>query len=217
MKRIWISLVAAGLLMIAAFAPAAADGHEVTVDLDEIDGSGVSGTATLTGEDGQTTVTIEVEGTEEGAVHPVHIHAGTCADLGDVIFPLEDVVDGMSETVVEADLADIRALDHAINLHLSEDDMATWVACGNIGVAEVEEDDAVEEDDEVVEEDDEVVEEDDADDAVTDDEADDAEEVLPATGDLSGMGTETAVVLMALLASISMGAGLLIRRRTAHA
>src|SRR5215213_9863747 len=28
---------------------------------------------------------------EEADAHPVHIHSGTCADLGDVVVPLEDV------------------------------------------------------------------------------------------------------------------------------
>ncbi|MBA3415876.1 MAG: hypothetical protein H0U10_11695, partial [Chloroflexia bacterium] len=26
-----------------------------------------------------------------GATHPVHIHTGTCAELGDVVFPLNDL------------------------------------------------------------------------------------------------------------------------------
>jgi hypothetical protein len=229
MKRFWISLVAAGLLAVAAIAPVAAQDDELTIDLEEINGSGVSGTATLTGEDGTTMVDIQLEGTPEGGVHPVHIHAGTCDDLGDVVFPLEDVEEGMSQSTVEASLDEILAADHAINVHLSVDEMDVYVACGDIAMAEEEEDDAVtdEEDDAVAEDDEEVVT-DDEDDAVTDDEddamvddeedavvdeEDDAEDVVPATGSIGGFGPEAGVLMLTLAAGATLGAGLLIRRR----
>lgn len=96
--------------------------------------------------------------------HPAHIHAGVCPDVGDVVFPLEDVTtpseDGMgtpdamsspvadtamagtpmadmgmmleSTSTVEAPLEDILAAEHAINLHMSADNMALYVACGDI-------------------------------------------------------------------------------------
>ncbi|TVR75444.1 MAG: hypothetical protein EA415_03850 [Sphaerobacteraceae bacterium] len=244
MKRFWISMIAAGLLTIAAIAPAAADEHSMTIDLDEVDGSGVSGTATMTETDGETTVSIELDGTPEDGVHPVHIHAGTCDDLGDVVFPLEDVVDGMSESTVEASIDDIMAADHAINVHLSEDEMDVYVACGNIGTGD-EEDDAVMDDDAVAEDDDDAVtdydddavaEDDDAaveddDAAVTDDDdaeaaddadaiaeeddaADDAEDLVPATGGVAGFGAEAGILMMTLAAGLTLGAGVLIRRRS---
>lgn len=260
MKRFWISMIAAGLLTIAAIAPAAADEHSMTIDLDEVDGSGVSGTATMTETDGETTVSIELDGTPEDGVHPVHIHAGTCDDLGDVVFPLEDVVDGMSESTVEASIDDIMAADHAINVHLSEDEMDVYVACGNIGTGD-EEDDAVMDDDAVAEDDDDaamdddddavaeddddavmdddddaVAEDDDAaveddDAAVTDDDdaeaaddadaiaeeddaADDAEDLVPATGGVAGFGAEAGILMMTLAAGLTLGAGVLIRRRS---
>jgi hypothetical protein len=244
MKRLWISMIAAGLLAIAAIAPAAADEHSMTIDLDEVDGSGVSGTATLTETDGETTVEIELDGTPEDGVHPVHIHAGTCDDLGDVVFPLEDVVEGTSESTVEASIDDIMAAEHAINVHLSEDEMDVYVACGNIGTGD-EDDDAATDDDAVAEDDDDaamddeddaamdddddaVAEDDDAamddqddaaaeDDAAVaeeDDQADDAEDLVPATGGVAGFGTEAGLVLMSLAAGLTLGAGVLIRRRS---
>src|SRR5690606_21586066 len=36
------------------------------------------------------------EGTQSEA-HPAHIHSGTCAELGDVVYPLEDVTGGHLE------------------------------------------------------------------------------------------------------------------------
>lgn len=96
------------------------------------------------------------------AAHPAHIHSGTCEELGDVVFPLNDVVStdlavstyatpadsvnatpppalastpvintGQS-TTIEAALDDILAAEHAINVHLSAEDIDVYIACGNI-------------------------------------------------------------------------------------
>jgi len=96
------------------------------------------------------------------ATHPAHIHSGTCDTLGDVVFPLNDVMStdltvstfatpadapgatpppalastpvittGQS-TRVEAALDDILAAEHAINVHLSADEIGTYIACGDI-------------------------------------------------------------------------------------
>lgn len=230
MKRFWISIVAAGLIAMAAIAPVAADEHEVTVDLSEVDGSGVSGTATLTEEDGQTMVDISLDGTPEGGVHPVHIHAGTCDDLGDVVFPLEDVEEGMSSSTVDASIDDIMAAQHSINVHLSADEISVYVACGEIAMADegddeeaTDDDDAAtdEEDDEAAEddddaamdEDDDEAAEDDDDAAMDDEDDEEAEDLVPATGGDGGFGVEAGMLLMTLGAGAALGAGLLIRRR----
>lgn len=102
-----------------------------------------------------------------GAVHegdyPGHIHAGSCEDLGDVVFPLgnasvggllagmdgeeaeEDAAEAemmgsedrvpvaTSYTVVEASLEDILAEEYAINYHESEENIQNYVACGDLG------------------------------------------------------------------------------------
>ncbi|HEY7034938.1 MAG TPA: plastocyanin/azurin family copper-binding protein [Thermomicrobiales bacterium] len=87
---------------------------------------------------------------------PVHIHDGTCAALGDVVFPLNDVGSGMmsdgtpvaagafvgaqsavpvaiSVTTVDATLASLADGNHAINVHKSATEIGTYVACGDIG------------------------------------------------------------------------------------
>ncbi len=79
--------------------------------------------------------------------HPAHIHTGTCAELGDVVVPLENVeapsgeaagpesahaVD-ISRTFVDLPLEDIIAGGHAINVHLSDEEIGTYIACGDIG------------------------------------------------------------------------------------
>ncbi|MDQ3412343.1 MAG: hypothetical protein M3509_09530 [Chloroflexota bacterium] len=80
--------------------------------------------------------------------HPAHIHTGTCGDgLGEVVLPLTDVAMAEGEhsgadtvhaiksshTVVDAPLQDIIDGGHAINVHLSAEEIGTYIACGNIG------------------------------------------------------------------------------------
>jgi len=116
----------------AETATAAAGGGRVTVDLSEQNGSGQSGTATLESMDGgMTHVTIELS-SPPADPQPAHIHSGTCAELGDVVHPLTNVEGGSSETDVAASLEDLQAADFAVNVHMSEADIGTYVACGDI-------------------------------------------------------------------------------------
>lgn len=105
----------------------------LTVELEELNDSGVSGTATLTeaGEN-QTTVTIKVEGATGD--HPAHIHTGTCDDLNpNPLFPLNNVdANGNSETTVDVGLTELSGGGFAINLHKSAQEIGVYVACGNI-------------------------------------------------------------------------------------
>lgn len=80
--------------------------------------------------------------------HPVHIHAGTCEELGDVVAPLADVAYPSGEQMgpesarlvevsevnnVDIPLQEIIAGGHAINVHRSADEIDTYIACGDIG------------------------------------------------------------------------------------
>jgi Domain of unknown function (DUF4331) len=104
---------------------------EVSIDLDELSNSGVSGSATLTADGDQTHVVLDVEGASGG--NPVHIHNGTCTNLLDVVFPLTDIdASGMSETTVDMKLSDLLDGEFAINAHLSADQINTYITCGDI-------------------------------------------------------------------------------------
>jgi hypothetical protein len=80
--------------------------------------------------------------------HPAHIHSGTCAELGDVVIPLENVAvpagathEGteaahdvkVSQTHVDMPLQEIIDGEHAINVHLSAEEIDVYIACGDIG------------------------------------------------------------------------------------
>lgn len=87
------------------------------------------------------------------ATHPAHIHAGTCADPGDVAVPLADVADPAAEpgaevrgaaaarpvegsfTTVDVPLDELLAGPYAVNVHLSAEEIGTSIACGDIGGA----------------------------------------------------------------------------------
>ncbi len=88
------------------------------------------------------------EAVEASVPRPVHIHSGNCTELGDVVVPLVDLVAPQgnrvgqgrraalaetSYTNVPLPLDAILAEDHAINAHLSADEIETYIACGEIG------------------------------------------------------------------------------------
>jgi plastocyanin len=86
---------------------------------------------------------------DEAEVHPAHIHSGSCAELGDVVVPLTDIAHigddaertGATSaipvksgvTVVDMPLQEIIDGGHAINVHLSAEEIGTYIACGDIG------------------------------------------------------------------------------------
>lgn len=83
---------------------------------------------------------------------PAHIHSGSCGEeeLGEVVAPLTELTGGVggaaaalgnaqavtaesSFTSVPLPLDTILAADHAINVHLSADEIEQYIACGEIG------------------------------------------------------------------------------------
>lgn len=129
-----VAAVAFALLAVASFPAARTMAQDdVVVPINELNGSGISGDASLTDNgDGTTTVDILVDGATGG--HPAHIHSGTCTELGDVVYPLTDVdASGESVTVIDVPLSELQTTGpYAINIHLSADEIGTYVACGDI-------------------------------------------------------------------------------------
>jgi hypothetical protein len=121
-------------LAVAACGGSSAGGDEkMTVPLAELVGSGQSGTVTLTpAGDGTTRVLVRV-GNPPRAEQPAHIHPGTCGDLDPLpAYPLEPVTGGSSATTISASLRELRSGRFAVNVHLSEEEIRTSVACGEI-------------------------------------------------------------------------------------
>lgn len=93
--------------------------------------------------------------TASNAPHPAHIHDGTCDNLGDVVYPLNDVsgailsstpeatpaspsdaesgsVVGDSRTEVDVSLDDLTSGEYAVNVHKSAEEIDVYIACGNV-------------------------------------------------------------------------------------
>lgn len=105
--------------------------REVSVTLDALNDSGMSGEAVLTETEDGTQVSLTVEGATGG--HPVHIHFGTCDNLGEVAAPLTDIDGtGMSETTVGLTIDELTGEEYAINAHESAANITNYVACGDI-------------------------------------------------------------------------------------
>ncbi len=105
----------------------------VTVKLSAQNNSGISGTATLTEVDGKAQVKLALTGGLATLAEPAHIHLGSCAALGDVKYPLSNVLTGKSTTVLNVSLAQLKAgLPLAINVHKSVAEAGVYVACGDI-------------------------------------------------------------------------------------
>lgn len=108
----------------------------VTVAMAAQNNSGETGTAVLTKlEDGKTKVTLNLTGAPQNITQPAHIHLGSCAALGDVLFPLQPPLNGQSETLLDIDLQKdiLDKLPLAVNVHKSLGEINIFFSCGDIG------------------------------------------------------------------------------------
>ena len=105
----------------------------ITVQLQPKGNSGVSGTATLTPKGNQTQVVVQLKGNISNVAQPAHFHSGTCDKLDPKPkFPLADVVNGTSSSVVSASVSELTSGQYTINVHKSAAEVKTSVACGNV-------------------------------------------------------------------------------------
>src|SRR5215212_8923429 len=86
---------------------------------------------------------------ETMAPRPAHIHTGTCDEIGEVVAPLTDLTGATggdrvgqarraipaesSFTSVPLTLDAILGEDHVVNVHLSAEEIETYIACGEVG------------------------------------------------------------------------------------
>lgn len=103
-----------------------------TISLQTLNDSGVTGTVSFSRVGDKTGVKVEVAPAGNPDM-PAHIHPGTCAELiPQPKFPLENVLNGLSSTVVPATIDELFAGDLAVNIHKSNDDLRTYTACVDI-------------------------------------------------------------------------------------
>lgn len=106
---------------------------EKTITLSQQNNSGESGTAILKELGGKVVVTLNLTGAPIGVQQPAHIHAGTCAKIGAVKYPLTFPTDGWSETSLDTTIDKLMSeLPLALNVHKSKDQASVYVSCGDI-------------------------------------------------------------------------------------
>ncbi|MCH8989298.1 MAG: CHRD domain-containing protein [Chloroflexi bacterium] len=106
----------------------AESGQSLTIVLDELNGSGQSGWATLTNRGAQTEVVVSAT---SGISALAHIHDGSCQSLGGVALALSDTSGSSSSTIVDATLDSLISGSFAVNLH-DAGDASVYTSCGNI-------------------------------------------------------------------------------------
>lgn len=114
-------------------AAVASSDDEATIQLAEQNGSGESGTATLTAMGDRTLVVLDLTHPTTGS-QPAHVHEGQCGPTLDPapLHGLLNVVNGHSETVVNVPLSELTAGGLAINIHHSNNAFERFVACANL-------------------------------------------------------------------------------------
>lgn len=127
------SIALLGLVaVVLAACQAAATPPPRVIDLQTLNDSGVTGTVSFTDGGDRTGVLVTVDPAGNPDM-PAHIHPGTCDDLTpQPKYPLENVKDGTSNTLVPASIAELFAGGLAVNIHKSNDDLKTYTACVDI-------------------------------------------------------------------------------------
>jgi hypothetical protein len=124
-----------GPLVVVALALAAcqaAPSAAQTLTFETLNDSGVTGSVTFRGTGNRTEVEVRVDPAGNLDM-PAHIHPGSCDNLTpQPKFPLENVRDGASTTLVPASVQELFAGNLALNIHRSNDDLGTYTACVDI-------------------------------------------------------------------------------------
>jgi hypothetical protein len=98
--------------------------------LTAIGGSGEEGTVALQESDGY--ITVKVSLADPNAVRPVHILNGTCGNPGDLKYPLNDVIQGVSETTLGLPISGFLAQGPmALTVYKSPTESSVPTACAD--------------------------------------------------------------------------------------
>lgn len=122
-------------------------GAATAYNLEERAVEGISGSVTFEErKNGSIKATISLTGTPDGGSHPAHVHMNSAAEGGPIVISFNDVngTTGVSVTDIEAfddgtevTYAELIDYDGYVNVHLSEDELGTIVAQGDIGINEL--------------------------------------------------------------------------------
>lgn len=95
--------------------------------------SGIEGLAKFSEMEGKLKIDIQLTGVPSDTPRPAHIHVGSCPNPGAVKYPLTNVVNGKSETILSVLASQlVKELPLAVNVHKSSKEAQVYVACGDI-------------------------------------------------------------------------------------
>ncbi|TSC78827.1 MAG: plastocyanin [Parcubacteria group bacterium Gr01-1014_29] len=102
------------------------------VKLDPVNNSGADGVAIISREDKGISVQIELTPVSDVS-RLAHIHSGTCATLGGIVYGLTNVENGKSFTALETSFADVTSgFPRVVAVHASASLPSAPIACGQI-------------------------------------------------------------------------------------
>jgi len=138
--NVGVTAVLAVMMALASGGTTAAAQEDVFVLLNEVDESGVNGTASVTPAGDGVAVSMQLTGEDLTGNHPTHIHTGTCDNFDpNPTFPLTTVVldevneQGKSETTVpDVALDELIDDDYVILVHKSPEELTVYLVCGEI-------------------------------------------------------------------------------------
>lgn len=132
MRKLYLLLAIAMALGLSS-AVSAAEGDEVTVELESYNDSGVTGTVVFADNgDGTTEVLVDAPNAPAGR-WPAQVHKGDCRKTGAVVAKLRPVEGGESRTEsVDVALREVLAQDHYVSMHLKGQGLDTAVACAEV-------------------------------------------------------------------------------------
>ncbi len=111
----------------------APDARRLTIDIGQLNDSGVTGTATLY-EAGKDQTIVEIAVKNVSGNHPAHIHVGTCEKIApEPAYDLQNIdKSGKSTTLIKVSLDALLAKPYVIDAHLSPNELGTLIMCGEI-------------------------------------------------------------------------------------
>jgi hypothetical protein len=113
-------------------APSVTGGRTYTLLLLAENDSNQSGEANFIEMGNKTKVAITIKNPTQLA-QPAHIHSGFCPKVGEIKYPLSNLVGGKSETVINVNFDQLKQqLPLGLNVHKSDAEMKTSVACGDL-------------------------------------------------------------------------------------
>ncbi len=135
------SLLALFAMILATVSLVSAQTGPVSVTLNAVKGSGVTGTATVAQAGNGTKIDITFKGFAPNSEHAGHIHSGSCENNGPVVFPLDTAkadASGnatVSSTVATAAFSEVSNGKYYLNYHVAATPPGDGIACGNIVLA----------------------------------------------------------------------------------